>query len=328
VEIEPVQIIPSENKSDAILKGKGTPSTQLYYGTDRISNLGNNLVLNVLHITESQICDIIEQRLLSENRLIRDKVTSIRTSSFSLERENVALPYAEIIYTGHFKDFKKLYPSWNPGAEFILTDLAYCEKDYAGTNSTIEYFSRGQYSKCVNNAVVKKTGLELKSPTKSLPDDAIVIPDIRIKGTIAPAPENFLFLGRAATGNPHWRIEDSIFVAQEGYHLHKLLTEQHRFDYHLQRATGIPLVQRLANLILHTHSELSELYREINWKMNVSQKQKPKASSILEEGIDVIKLIFAIFLHFQYTPREISEMFFAKSEIVWEKFLTDFYGGI
>jgi len=291
-----------------------------YFGTDKIANIGEGCILKVFAIKESELCNYLKNSIL--DRIISPAKVSMITDNL-VYTEKQSFPYTEIISTIHYKVFEQIYPSWKSGNNIFCQKMIIRKEKTESPDNSIEYYTDGDIIKCVKNSIVGYIGYEMKENCSGT-----IIEDARFFGKIAPAPKNVLFLGRFATANSHWRIEDSIFVAQQGYLLAKMLEEQKRFDIAVEKVSNVVGTERIQKLILHLHSELSELLREINWKMHKKENKIIKATSILEESIDIIKFVFAILHAFDYTPREIYEMFTNKSEKVWKELLENFYGGV
>ena len=319
---------------DAILLGKGITNNSAHQsGTNRVGYVDKNFTMEALRITEQDLCAKIHEQM--DVNIITSEIESISGSHITFKEKedeshphsfgSTSLPYSEIIYTKHFLTLQKLMPHWDCGRDIELHDLYYKDIEFHPSfASTIKYFGEEkEYSKFVSNAINGLAAFEYRSGER---EDVKTLKDARYSGILRPPPENILLVGRSATANPHWQIEDSVFVAREGYWLHKKMTEQKRYDHFVEDLSGVTGAERLSGLVLHCHSELSELIREISWKMN-SKTNKAK-TSVLEEGIDVFKLLMAILHHFNYTPREISEMFYSKSKTMWNRTLDEFYGGM
>jgi len=311
--------------------GKGNFASE-YIGTDRISNVGKNNLLRVYDISEKQLCDILESRIV--NKTHNAKAIKVLADSNMIELETgVAIEYSRLISTVHFSIFEKLCPNWNVGEAVSAKDLFFSVHPKSDMrSSSISYFSKEDDSviKTVTNKASGAVGVEYNGdhPNFVCSDDICKLPGARFFGNANPPPEGVIFSGRFATANSHWRIEDSIYLSLEGLFLAEMLDEQKRFDFTLKSRLGVKTEERVHRLILHAHSELSELLRETNWKMNVHNSKRVNATSVLEEGIDVIKLILAVLLEYCYTPREITEKFWDKSQTNWDKFLNEFYGGV
>jgi hypothetical protein len=324
--------VENNTSQDTILKSKlGFAVKKEYTGTNVIGNVRRNNILSVYHIGQNNLCSIMENTL--SNRIVEGKVTNILADRIYIDQQEYksVLEYDKIISTIHFKQFASIC-SWDYGTSVKTADVYY-RLDFGKANKNRmvyveeddEYALKGVV-KIFENKIVDCIGYELKGPSSD--GDYLVIKDGRVYGSIAPAPSNVLFLGRFATGNSHWRIEDSIFVADGGVMIAEIIEEQKRYDYALKSKLGLDKDDRVNKIILHIHSELSELLREVNWKMNLKSKKIPKATSILEEIIDIIKLALAVAYEYDYTPREIVEKFWNKSEVNWKTFIEEFYGGV
>jgi hypothetical protein len=292
-----------------------------YIGTDKIANISKNEQLEVYDITEVKICKEIEKRI--EGKIIQGLAVEINADKLYISNGD-KYDYDKIISTVHFNNFGAVMPSWNCGNDIKSESLFYSVESSDVKNSKIEYSCGRGIKKIVYNSIQKCIATEYKNNRITAKE----LPNSRLSGRINPPPENVTFSGRFATANSHWRIEDSIFLATEGLLLSRMIDEQRRIDKAISNKSKIKGDLRIQKLILGAHSELSELLREIPWEMHVRNSSKVKATNVLEECIDIIKYIFAILHEYEYTPREISEMFFSKSAIVWNKFIQEFYGGV
>lgn len=305
------------NKKDTLERKVGN-SESYYKGTDRIGWIGRNFKMEVLNCKTSDIVKHLYQK-------IKDRVTFCNIKKIYpdfVETDKGKFFYDELVSTLHCKKFEELHTSWKVSGVEVLKSYFSVSK-YDGEESETVYFDKGIVSKTVYNAFCGLAGSEHPVKVKGSKESLS-----RFKGVLNAPPDKTIFVGRFATANSHYRIEDSVFVAQEGYLLAKMLAEQKRFDNCIAKEKGIDEQEMQKGLILHAHSELSELLREINWKMNEAETKKVRATSVLEEGIDVIKLIMAILHRYNYTEREIADMFFKKSDKVWSKFIESYYGGV
>jgi hypothetical protein len=318
---EDVMVYPRE--ADDVVKDKVGGLRSFFSGTDRIANIGEGFILKVISLRESQIVAALYEAVRS--RVIHGKVVRIDGNVAFLESGD-SIEYEELISTMHFKAFEKVYGGWECGDDIQLVKMYIDEvEDKSVTKNKIAYNCAKGISKMVENRITGSIGYELldgKDREGSCREMS------RFKGLLNPPPKNVTFVGRFATANPHWRIEDSIFIAQNGYMFSKMLNEQKRFDKAVDYANRTKALDRSKDLALHIHSEVSELVRELNLKTNRKEQRPVKATNILEEGIDIIKLVYGILNMYNYTEREIVEMFFSKTQKVWDRFLGDFYGGI
>jgi len=298
-----------------------------FLGSDRISAVQSSMLLSVINVPIFKICDKLSKQLSS--RIVSDIVLSMaRTSEgfkvfTSAGKEFLA---SEIISTIPFDAFAKIFPEWDPGNKIRCENSYFSIEDYCGNTSSITYpKDNPKVAKIVENSFVKKRGVEYR---KAIPNKSCIYKATKFFGRINPPPEGVTFVGRFASGNPHWRIEDSIFLAKNGTILSKFLSEQSRFAVALNEVRPASDEQRARSVILHLYSEVGELLREINWKEHVRTRTTVKATNVLEESIDCIKLLFDVLARFNYTDREIVNAFNDKSKRVWNKFLNEFYGGV
>lgn len=294
------------------------------FGLDRIANIGNGMVLRVYDVRESFLNSNIIDRICEEGRIIEDKVISIGEGFVKTENHGI-FECSEIISTIHFDIFSSI-SNWEKGNIVSKPIYFKSQKSDSIVHNVIDYCSI-KNAKLVNNKITGMIGIdygETETP------GCIKIDSARFYGVLNPPPRNVIFSGRFATANPHWRIEDSLFLAQEGYLFSKMMAEQRRFDKAIQMTGKTNPSDRVKNVVLHIHSEANELLEQadVDWKSHLRVKALKKAEGVLEESIDILKLVLAI-LHFHnYTEREICEMFWRKSERLWNKFLDNFYGGV
>jgi hypothetical protein len=315
---EDVMVYPKE--SDDVISDKVGGISSFFVGTDKIANIGEGFILKALSIRESDVVNMLRKAV--KDRVIKDKVIRI-DGNIVFTESGEQYQYDELISTMHFKEFEKVFGGWECGEDVKLVKMFIDEVDDPSVSKNkISYNCAKGVKKMVENKITKSIGYEMTENKGTCKEMS------RFTGRLNPAPKNVIFLGRFATANSHWRIEDSIFIAQQGYMLAKMLTEQRRFDRAVDYANKVAATDRCKDLVLHVHSEASELLRELNWKTHRKEGKIVKATSILEEGIDIIKLVFGILNMFLYTEREIYEMFYEKTRIVWSKFLTDFYGNV
>jgi len=321
---EDVLVYPKESE-DVISDKMGNRGLKSFFsGTDRISNIGEGFILKVQSIKESDIVKALESAV--GDRIIKDKVIRIDGNVVSTVKGE-SYGYEELISTMHFKGFEKVYGGWEAGDDIKLVKMYIDEvEDHSVDKNKISYNCAKGIKKMVENRITESIGYELTDGNKDREGSCKELS--RFSGRLNPPPKDVIFIGRFATANPHWRIEDSIFVAQQGYVLSKILSEQRRFDRAVDYANKTTAFDRCKDLVLHIHAEATELLRELNWKTHRREGKRVKATSILEEGIDIMKLLFGILNAFLYTEREIYEMFHAKSKVVWDRFLNDFYGGV
>ena len=321
---EVISVSVSADNSDKVLSNKSGSEVKKYIGTDKIANIGKNNELFVYNITERDICKEILKSV--KDRVFKGMASGIGRDKIHISNgtSNLGFEYDRIVSTIHFEDFRVVMPSWKSGNNYSTTSLFYDIADTSEKGSSITYYN-GDCSKVVINSIQGKIAKEYKTGSASNE-----IKRARISGTISPPPEKITFLGRFANCNPHWRIEDSIYIAQNGLELSDILDEQRRFDEAVKLKSDVGMDLRMQSLILGAHSELSELLEQIPYgpHKNSAKSKIMDSKNILMESIDVIKYMLAVMHEFNFTPREVYEMFFTKSNILWERFTNDFYGGV
>lgn len=335
-EKHPVKIT-SKTSPDKILSNKiGQPSPCDFkiIGSDRLSAIGEGLILYVLNVPVSIVKEALE-RSIGEERFIYGRAVEISSDKIfyipagSIERAQ-PLYYDEVISTIHFRAFEKIYYGWDSGPDIKEFAFRYREVKEDIKSSEIIYGYDDKIHRRILNAITGTRGDEISDSEWVRGDSSVeILRGRKIKGKINPPPKGCVFIGRFATANSKWRYDDSVFVAKYGFILSRILAEQKRFDSAVKQKSGNEsLDERIKSLVLHAHSELTELLREVSWKDNKPKEQVIKRTSILEESIDVIRLILAILHEFNYSEKEIYEMFLSKTKITWDKLLDDFFGGL
>lgn len=291
-------------------------------GTNRIAYIEKDRpFLKALKITESEIIKKIIGKI--ENRIIYGKVDSIDTCNRKISIDGIKFDYENIVSTINYRDFS-LLSGWDYGEKSTMSDLKYKIENNISKISEIRYSEIKAEKKIVINSIQGKMAIEY---SKEYEGDCIIAKNARISGQINPSPEGVIFIGRFATGNPHWQIEDSIFCAKNiGFY--EMLNSQKRFDKFVIEKSGIDGDERMKNLILGAHSELSDLLKEIPWEMHKRRVKRKVEANILLELIDCLKYIFSMMNSFNYTPREIHDCFYEKEKINWERVIFEFYGGV
>lgn len=332
--------LPEVGNKEKILQNKIGPEAlnkRWFQGTDRLSLAAKEGKMQVLDKSLCWVCKILEERL--ENRIIRDRVAKILKEEngfrIELEKSPQILSCEEIISTINGVDFEKIYPGWRIG-EASPSDIKLLISPFDGKRSSITYEDPKQSGviKIFKNSLVHMQGREIAKNfpmSKAKPEETLYyMNQSRFSRRFPPPPERVSFIGRGATGLPKWRISDSLFLAQKGNMLSFFLEEQRRFsDQLLKLNKGLSLENKAEKTVLHLFSEVSELLREINWEIHKGLNRKTiKSTSILEEGVDCLKLIFDLFQIFEYSPREIHRFYQNKSETVWNQLLENFYGGV
>jgi uncharacterized HAD superfamily protein len=74
------------------------------------------------------------------------------------------------------------------------------------------------------------------------------------------------------------------------------------------------------SFILHIFSEVNSLLETQNWKTNVLKTESPVKSNILNELVDISKLVVSLCNLWEITPDEFYEAYLQKSDIVDKKF--------
>lgn len=325
------------NDSDKIACGKvlghrEREGIQQVEGTGSIGTSDSVYGFRAIEYTPAGICKQLAS-MVPKKRWVQEFVLSIKRSSdkFFVETKSGVVVVDEIINTASFVAFGKMFKEWNYGTEVEFSDMIYSVGNIAVNGpSTINYVDGdgdGQPKKIVINALINKIGVEFDCrPKKS---EFKEMKSCRFKGSINPPPKGVLFAGRFATANSHWLIEDSFFAAERGTILSDWLNTQRRFHEQLKMVSPKATApDTLAKIILHLYSEVGELLREINWKMHEKKTVKIKATSVLEESVDCLKLIFEVLHRFDYTDREIYEAFEKKSILCERRLKDQFLGGV
>lgn len=339
-----IQVIPRE-PAEAIQDKMGSEPELGFIGRNRICELRRDFLLGAYDISLEELTKTISDALKKRTKsgYIEGKVTRITKDRITIRTKEgeESHPYEEIISTIHFGAFASIHDSWSYDRSNVEFSEMYVSEEEAEDlkKSSIDYTpdpSTGLI-RTLKNRPARKIYREYKtSPMDSLicrpgnpfQDTVEKVQQWRFKGSIPPPPEKVVFVGRFATGLPNWRIQDSAFIAQGGISLARMMAEQYRFDYHLMRKNQTSIEERVKNLVLHIHAEASELLREVDWKQNAKKEGKTKSTSVIEEITDISKLLLSIANIFNYTPRDLYLNFMRKSDVIWDRYLDQFYGGI
>lgn len=293
-------------------------------GTDRIANVGRGNMLEVFNVSGYELrhflLNIIVKRGVT--KIIYKSVIKIY-NGFVFLSDSTKVDYSKLISTVNFKIFERLCSYWKNKLPIKMKDL-FCEiKDYDGAENKIDYTGSELAVKIVYNSIARKMAIEYRSDCK------FKIKDCRFVGSISPSPENIYFLGRFATANNHWRIEDSI-VCSINSQFYEMLEDQKRYDSAIKDKSGISGEKRIKELALCLYSKVGEVLKEINWRVDRKEESKKvNMTSVIQECVDIFKYCFAILGEYdQYTLREFIESFYKRDNDNWDKFLNNFYGGV
>jgi len=136
-------------------------------------------------------------------------------------------------------------------------------------------------------------------------------------------PPNVRFVGRFATWNHTYKIQDVIKDALARYDFISIWNKQkdfnaNFFDFNVK---DIELQQKLTkDFVLHVEDEAHELLREINWKMDQYKIKEIDRVHLLEEWIDIFKYWLGIGNVWGFTLEDFFNEFWRKSKIVDERF--------
>jgi hypothetical protein len=314
-----------------VLSRKGLGIRTDFKGTDKIGSIKRDHHALIYRVKISDICEKIVSGFGEDTLLIEAEVVRINSETVVLSDREIE--HSRIISTIDPISFSKIFPSWSKNfvssndSEFYFS-IGEIEQDF----DEIIYFEEGNITKQLNNVAENASWKEYKEyPDVVKKGDKIFSrKGVRFNnGKAFVPPEGVIFVGRFSTGNVHWRIEDSIFVAKKGLAISEFIAEQQRFDTAVKEKKEMPFAERLQHVLLGLHSEVSELAESINFKLNRpnSTTEPVDAEKILMDFVDIFKYALSIANEFNFTPREIYDGFFEKSDILWKRFVKEFYGG-
>lgn len=142
-------------------------------------------------------------------------------------------------------------------------------------------------------------------------------------------PPNIRFVGRFATWNHSYKIQDIIKDSTARYDLLSVWNKQkdfnsNFFDFNVRDAE---LQQKLTKeFVLHIEDETHELLREINWKMEEYRIKEVDRGRLLEEWIDVFKYWLGLGNVWGFTLEDFINEFWRKSALVDERYKKYFKG--
>ena len=279
--------------------------------------------------------DKVIRALAKEVRVIKDKV--IRITAEEIVTEKGRYKYTELISTIPAPVFWALYGEEKQLKYFpevfvlsktspipessIYWDLVYfIDKNIPYTR--VNKYSNESYLYEFTGDISKKEIAKLlpKLEVISIYTDpyGIVITDLN-----NIPPPNVRFVGRFATWNHTYKVQDVIKDALERYDFISVWNKQkdfnaNFFDFNVK---NIELQQKLTkDFALHVEDEIHELLGEINWKMDRYKIKKVDRARLLEEWIDIFKYWLGIGNIWGFTLEDFFNEFWRKSKIVDERF--------
>lgn len=106
---------------------------------------------------------------------------------------------------------------------------------------------------------------------------------------------------------------DTVFEKQKDFS-QKFFKE--KFGIDIDNASNEDKLKWTKEFILSASKELYEMLDEVPWKKHRFIEQNNNMENFLEEGIDAFKFLLNIFILNGFTPDDIIEKFYAKSEVV------------
>jgi len=277
----------------------------------------------------------VTRALAKEVRVIKDRVVKITSEEIVTEKGRYR--YTELISTIPAPVFWELYgeekqlkyfpetfvlSKTNPVPESsIYWDIVYfIDKNIPYTR--VSKYSNELYLYEFTGEISKKEIVKLlpKLEVISIYTDpyGVVITDLN-----NVPPPNVRFVGRFATWNHTYKIQDAIKDALARYDFISVWNKQkdfnaNFFDFNVK---DIELQQKLTkDFVLHVEDEAHELLREINWKMDQYKTKEVDRDHLLEEWIDIFKYWLGIGNVWGFTLEDFLNEFWRKSKIVDERF--------
>ena len=265
------------------------------------------------------------------------KDSVLRITEKELVTENERFTYAEVVSTIQAPIFWKLYGSnkqlnYIPET-FVLSktppikstrlkwDLIYFVDDeipYTRVNKYKNDLYLYEFTGSINKKELSQILPDLDIQHLYTDPYGIVVSDLN-----NIPPPKIRFLGRFATWNHKYKIQDVIRDSQASYDFLSVWNKQKEFnanffDFNVQDED---LKQTLTkNFVLHITDENYELLREINWKMNQYKTIQVDEQKLLEEWIDIFKYWLGIGNVWGFTIEQFFNEFWRKSKIVDERY--------
>lgn len=162
-----------------------------------------------------------------------------------------------------------------------------------------------------------------------------ILPDLKVKqiytdpfGVIITdlnnvPPPNIRFIGRFATWNHTYKIQDAIKDSLARYNFISIWNKQKEFNSNFFdfNVKDIELQQKLTkNFALHIEDEVHELLQEINWKMDEYKLKEVDRDRLLEEWIDIFKYWLGMGSVWGFGIEDFLNEFWRKSKIVDQRY--------
>lgn len=285
--------------------------------------------------------DRVIRALTREVRVIKDKV--VRITEDQIITEKFRYRYTDLISTIPAPIFWKLYGrekslKYLPET-FVLTrsnplintnlywDLAYfLDKNlpYTRVNKHSDNLYLYEFTGEVGKNELKKMFPKMEILNIFTDQFGIIVTDLN-----NIPPPNIRFVGRFATWNHSYKIQDIIKDSTARYDLLSVWNKQkdfnsNFFDFNVRDAE---LQQKLTKeFVLHIEDEAHELLREINWKMEEYRIKEVDRGRLLEEWIDVFKYWLGLGNVWGFTLEDFINEFWRKSALVDERYKKYFKG--
>lgn len=136
-------------------------------------------------------------------------------------------------------------------------------------------------------------------------------------------PPRVRFVGRYATWNHSYKIQDTIRDALLKYDFISLWNKQKEFNTNFFNFNikDLDLRQKQTkNFILHILDQSTSLLNETNWEMKQYLEKDVAREKILEEWVDIFKYWLGLGNVWGFTPKDFFDEFWRKSAIVDERY--------
>lgn len=276
--------------------------------------------------------DIIISKLSQGIDIIYDKV--IRITKDEIITEGRRYPYSELVSTidaptfwrlyGEQKDFNfypatYVYSDTNPlKGEQHHFDLIYFldpSVKYTRVNKYKDDRFLYEFTGSMHMKDLKKYHPEINPLHHYIDDLGIIMTDLN-----NIPPQKVRFVGRFATWNHKYKIQDTIKDSIIDYDFISVWNKQREFnanffDFNVQDSD---LRQKLTkDFVLHIEDEAHELLSQINWKLDeLHENLEVDRDRLIEEWIDIGKFWLGLGNVWGITMEEFFDAFWRKSEIV------------
>ena len=286
--------------------------------------------LSILKVEMKEIITALNYKLLSEKRIIYDDIFEIN-DKFIRGIKNPYL-YEQIINTLPAYQFWDLYENklTKPNNFPNIDITAVASKESPGKIFSLEreilYFIDKLYSKVIYDDkeelyYYEFSGNLTKKDLKKLGfNKKIEFIEVHKSKRIGKcygniAPKNIIFMGRYAEWDEDFRIDTTIKRCLDKYPLHEIWSSQKIFNQQfVDFKNDIQYKQKITkDYILHLMSEMDELLRTINWKLNSKEEKKINFEHFEEEWIDMYKYWLSIGIIWGISPEDFEKAYWKKT---------------